>query len=706
MLGATRFSKSLSRSAKPGGGSIPLAPSKKINADFKIFTDSLMEKHITVGIAGHVDHGKTSLVRALTGIDTDRLEEEKRRGLSIESGIAPFELESGKQIALVDVPGHTDFLKNTIRGLSSVDMALLVVAADDGIMPQTLEHIQILEFFNAKDGFVVLSKVDLMDDEGLELAELEISETLENSFLEGKQVIPFSVLDRQGLGEIRRNIEEIARKIPGKRLEVPFRLWIDQVKGFSGYGTVVSGTILSGKLRQDDPLHLLPSGIETRGRSLETHHKNAAEAFAGQRVGINLHKVPLKDVQRGMVLAEPGTVKATYLLNMDLQVLPGATKPIKNRQRVKLYLGTSVTNTLVILMDREQLEPGESGLAQLRLMKPIGALPGDPFVVCPLNIQTTIAGGKILEIPHQKYRKGKASMMILYLNALQDNNLKDYMKHALKSNPNHLVKTSELARNTGFSVKEIDTGIKEMAWNGEVLSFKGSGFFGKEQYQELKDGVHEAVEKILKQDPLKTNVKADEIRFQVAPSLDDLPFQRMLAELCNEGKLLKMDGGFRSQNHSVDLPLEKKRIVSLILDYALQSGFRPFSADTIWKLHNKKYDKKEIIKLVGYLSNQKILVRLNDGRFLSTDHVERIKERVKAVILKKGIFRLPDIPETLGYGRLIGVTVLEYLDSIGFTQRLENGRVLKEIHLTIKEDKDERSIQKHVGNTGAGPGGP
>ena len=387
-----------------------MPPPKKIDLKIQNMKGSLMEKHITVGIAGHVDHGKTSLVRALTGIDTDRLEEEKRRGLSIESGIAPLELDSGTKISLVDVPGHTDFLKNTIRGLSGVDMAVLVVAADDGIMPQTLEHLQILEFFNAKDGFVVLSKVDLVDDEILELAELEISETLEKSFLEGKPVIPFSALDRRGLLDIRRHIEEIAQEIPGKRLELPFRLWIDQVKGFPGYGTVASGTILSGRLYQDDPLQLLPPGIETRVRSLETHHRDASEAGAGQRVGINLHKIPLKDVQRGMVLAEPGTVEATYLLNVDLQVLPGAQKPLKNRQRVRLYLGTSVTSSLAVLMEKEQLEPGERGLVQLRLTKPVGALPGDPFVVCPLNVQTTIAGGKVLEIPPQKYRKGKASM--------------------------------------------------------------------------------------------------------------------------------------------------------------------------------------------------------------------------------------------------------------------------------------------------------
>ncbi|MBW2616230.1 MAG: selenocysteine-specific translation elongation factor [Deltaproteobacteria bacterium] len=636
-----------------------------------------MDKFVTAGIAGHVDHGKTALVRCLTGIDTDRLQEEKRRGLSIESGIAPLELSSGKRIALVDVPGHTDFLKNTIRGLSSVDMAILIVAADDGVMPQTLEHIQILDFFGAKGGFIVLSKADLVDEETRELAEIEIRELIEGTFFEGKPVIPFSAIDRRGLDDIRINIEKAVEKIPDKDIKSPFRLWIDQVKTFAGFGTVASGTILSGILRQDDPLHLLPSGIETRARSLETHHEKGSKAYAGQRAGINLHRVPLKEIKRGMVLAEPGTVNPTYLLNVDLQVLKRAKKPVKNRQRVKLYLGTSVTNTLVVIMEKEQLEPGEKGLVQFRLMKPVAALPGDAFVICLLNVQTVIGGGKILETPREKYRQARASTTIPYLKALQEHNLKGFIENTFKPDFTHLITAGELARNTGFPVTEIEAEIRSRVKSGELLSFKGRGVLRKELYQKLKGDLPKVVEKTLQQDPLKRNVKGDEIISRLAPSLDEAPFQRMLAELCNEGKIQKIDGGFRIQDLSVKLPEEQERLVNLCLDYARESDFVPFSADTIWKLHEKKFEKKEIKRMLIYLRDDKKLVRINDGRFLTTQAFEGIKKKVSNVIVHKGFFTLAELKETLGYGRSVGVPVLEYLDSIGFTRREEDGRVLK-----------------------------
>ena len=635
-----------------------------------------MDKFVTVGIAGHVDHGKTTLVRCLTGIDTDRLQEEKRRGLSIESGIAPLELSSGEHIALVDVPGHTNFVKNTIRGLSSVDMAILVVAADDGVMPQTVEHIQILDFFGAKGGFVVLSKADLVDEETLEFAELEIRELVGGTFLEEKPVIRFSTIDQRGLDRIQINIKGVAEKIAGKNLHSPFRCWIDQVKSFAGFGTVVSGTILSGTLKRDDALHLLPSGIETRARSLETHHEKGFEAFAGQRVGINLHKVPIKEARRGMVLAEPGSVNPSYLLNVDLQVLQSAKKPIRNRQRVKLYLGTSITNTLVVLIEKEQLEPGERGLAQFRLMKPVAALPKDLFVICLLNVATIIGGGQILEIPQDKYRQAKASKIIPYLKTLHEGNLKAFIEYLFKMDHRGLVTANELARNTGFPVKEIETEFMVMVRTGELLAFGGGGVFGKDHYQELKGRLLEVVEENLSEDPLKRAVNSEEIKAQLAPSLDDGPFQRMTVELCNEGKLIKVVGGFRPPGIAANLSDEQERLVKFCLDYAERSDLVPFSADTIWKLHEKKYQKSDIQKILDYLYAEKKLIRLNDRRFLTPEAVEEIKLRVKSVIVAKGGLSLADSKEALGYGRSVGVPVLEYLDSVGFTRRDGNKRIL------------------------------
>ncbi len=412
-----------------------------------------MKKHITIGIAGHVDHGKTSLVKAMTGIDTDRRQEEKRRGLSIESGIAPMGLSSGESVALVDVPGHTDFLKNTIRGLSSVDMAILVVAADDGVMPQTREHIEILRFFGAETGFVVLSKADLVDEETLELAELEVRELLEGSFLENSPIIPFSAIDRRGLNEIRIEVERLVEASPGKDVQAPFRLWIDQTKSFPGFGTVVSGTVASGKLAENNPVQILPSGIETRARSLESHHHKINQVAAGQRAGVNLHNISANEVSRGMVLAGPGVITPGYLINVDIQVLRSAKSPLKNRQRVKLYLGTSVTNALVVLMEKENLGPGEEGLAQFRLMKPVAALPRDPFVLCPLNIQSIIGGGKVLEITWEKYRPAKTSRIVPCLMALQAGELKTFMDYLLRMERNDLLEAEGLMRRTGLPLK-------------------------------------------------------------------------------------------------------------------------------------------------------------------------------------------------------------------------------------------------------------
>ena len=649
-----------------------------------------MEKHITIGVAGHVDHGKTALVHCLTGIDTDRLQEEKRRGFSIESGIAPLNLPSGTQVALVDVPGQTGFLKNTIRGLSCVDMAILVVAADDGIMPGTLEHLNILNFLKLKSGLIVLSKADLVDDETLELGKLEIMDQVKGTFLEGKPIIPYSAtcppslslrrggrVDQRGLNEIRLNIERQVENIAGKNQYAPFRLWIDQIRTFTGFGTVATGTILSGTIRRDDILHLLPSGKETRARFLEIHQQRVSQSVAGQRVGINLHKVPLKDVKRGMMLAKPETVNGTYILNVDIHVLQSVKAPIKNRQRVKLYLGTSVTNTMAVIMEKEQLEPGERGLIQFRLIKPVPALPGDPFVICPLNIHAVIGGGIVLEIPLEKYRAARAAITIPYLNALQNGNLKLVIDHFFDRHINRLIMVADIARDTGFQIKEVEAEIKLRVKSGEILYFEGSGLFGKNRYETLKERLLKIVENVLSENPFQVTITLNEIKTRLSPSIDEAPFQMMLAELCREGKLIKTGGGFQIRNFSAKLSKEQERLITLLLEYGQSSGIIPFRADMFWKFHKKKFNKNEIQRLLDYLRNQKRLIRLNNGRFLTPQAMERIKDGVRKVIMQKGRLTLSDSKEILGYGRTVGVPVLEHLDAIGFTCRQENERALK-----------------------------
>ena len=557
-------------------------------------------------------------------------------------------------------------------------MAILVVAADAGIMPQTLEHLEILNFYKSKNGFVVLSKADLVDDETLELAGLEIEDMINGTFLEGKPIIPFSAIDLRGLDEIRLAIEEEGGKIAGKEIQSSFRLWIDQVRSITGFGTVVNGTVLSGIIRQNDLIHLLPSEKETRARFIEVHHRKVPQAVAGQRVGINLRKVALNEAQRGMALAKPGSVIPTRLLNVDLHLLKNTYKPIKNRQKVKLYLGTSVTNAMVVIMEKEQIGPGENSLAQLRLLKHVPALPGDTFVICLLNIPTVIGGGAILEIPLEKYRIAKAKNTVQYLHALQKGNMNVVVDHFFKMNFSHPITVAEIAQTTALPYEEVETAIRSMVENKEIFPFKDRGFFGKLSYQVLKKKLPEIVEKILTRNPLQVVATSEEIKKQLSPSLDEYLFQKMLAELCSERKLIKTCGAFRIRNLSVKLSSEQKELIGMLLDYALGSGFVPFSADTFWKFHKRKFNKNEIQKLLDYLHTRKKLICLSNRRFLTPQALEQIKNRVEQIIIKKGGLTIANCKEVLGYGRTAGVPVFEYLDHIGFTIRIENKRVLKQ----------------------------
>ena len=634
------------------------------------------EKHITVGIAGHVDHGKSTLVHCLTGIDTNRLKEEKKRQLSIASGIAPLKISSGIQIALIDVPGHTDFLKNTIRGLSCVDMAILVVAADDGVMPQTREHLSILDFFGAKSGLIVLSKADLVDNETLEMAELEIRNEVEGTFLEEKPIMTFSAYNQKGLQDIKSNIEKQANKIAGKNSVSPFRLFIDQVWSFTGLGTVVSGTVLSGTIRKDDSLILLTSGKETRARFLEVHHQKVSHAFAGQRLGINLHKLPLNEVKRGMVLAKPETGKSAYLFNAELSLLRSSPESIKSRQRVKLYIGTSVTNALIVIINKKEIKPGERGLVQFRLMNRMAALPRDPFVICPLNIKNVIGGGKILEIAAEKFRAVQAEKTIPYLMALQQSDLKAVIDLFFNKKLIRPVTENEISQNTGFSIEEIEKAIKSKLENGDLYYFEDQGFFGKAHYNALKNKLHEIIKNILLQNPLKNTAISGEIKNLLSPSLDEAIFQRMLEDLCREERIVKVKGGFNIPDLSVKLSKEQETMADMLLDFASNMNFVHFSANTFWKFHQMKFNKNLIQKLLDYLHTQKKLIRLKNRRFLTPQAMEEIKEKIRHVIIRKGSLTLADSKDILGYGRSGGIPVLEYLDEIGFTQRVGNERVL------------------------------
>ena len=637
-----------------------------------------MEHHATIGFAGHVDHGKTTLVRCLTGVDTDRKREEKLRGMSIEAGVAPVALPSGCRAAVIDVPGHTDFLKNAIRGLNGVDVGVLVIAADDGVMPQTREHLEILKFFNAHTGFVVLSKVDLVDEETLALAELEIRELVEGTFLDHQPVYRFSARQPDLSHVILEGIDKAVHALPAKKRDMPFRLWIDQVRSLPGHGTVVSGTVCTGNIQHNEAIELLPQGQKTRVRSLESHARSVDQAVAGQRVGLNLHRLSLDHVRRGMCLTTPGAFTATQMINADIRVLAAARIGIKNRQKVKIYLGTSVIVAMVVLMDSERMGPGEGGLVQLRLMQPVAAVPGDAFVIAPMNLNTVIAGGRILETTAEKYRKVKSCHIRPALEALSSQDIDAYLHCVFEGAQGSLFTARQLAAKTGLPSSAFERRINSAVQKGELAYFKGKGAIRTAHLDRVKRDIRTLAADAFKSEPLRNNISLSEMAERLNDEAGIDLIELAVEKLCDEKQLVRHQGGFRIPDDRAFLDANRQALIDKLLAYARESGLVPFSADTFWKLNKEACNKDEVTQLLNYLHSRKKLARLNDRRFLSFAAVEEIKGRVARTIAQSGFITVGDCKELLGYGRWGGTHVLDYLNSVGFTVRRGNRHYLKE----------------------------
>ncbi len=636
-----------------------------------------MDRHFTIGFAGHVDHGKTTLVRCLTGVDTDRKPEEKRRGMSIEAGVAPMDLPSGRRAAIIDVPGHTDFLKNTIRGLNSVDLGVLVVAADDGVMPQTREHLEILKFFKASSGLVVLSKTDLVDQDTVELAELEVRELLSGTFLDNRPLFKFTAKNPDLSTELAEGIDAALTELPAKTSELPFRLWVDQVRNLSGHGTVVSGTISSGRIRCDDEVQLLPTGTRARVRALKSHGVALTQAISGQRIGINLHRVSIEEVVRGMTLATPGMFHPASILNVDIQVLPKAAKGIANRQKAKVYLGTSIANAMIVLLEGNRIRPGETGLAQIRLLKPIAALPQDAFVISPLNQNTVIAGGRVLETSQEKYRASKSGAILPLLKALQSADVNAYAERVFSNSTGRLITARELSVKTRLPYPQFESFISSRVQKKELIYIKNHGAIRTSHMAAIKSRFLDTVEEAFRKDPLKKTVFVSEVAERLESPVDNALLEIIADELCREGKLIRLHGGYSTPDSEKPMDEHRGTLISLLLEYAQQSGLTPFSGDTFWKLHRPIFKKADIEQLLNYLFSQKKLVRLNDHRFLSPEALEEIKSRVAQAIERNGFVTVGDCKQLFGYGRWGGTHVLDQLDKIGFTVRREDKHYLK-----------------------------
>ena len=428
-------------------------------------------KNIIIGTAGHIDHEKTTLIKALTGRNTDRWEEEQRRGITIDLGFTYFDLPGGDRAGIIDVPGHEKFINNMVAGVVGMDLVLLVIAADEGIMPQTREHMDILGLLGIEKSIIVLNKCDLVDEEWLELVEEEVREELEGTFLEQAPVVKVSAATGEGLDQLIDVIGKMTSdEVAAKDVHTIPRLPVDRVFSLSGFGTIITGTLVSGTIAKEDTLELYPVGRECKIRSIQVHGQDQQKCYAGQRVAINLSNIKKKEISRGCVLAPPNSMKNTDLLDVKLNVLESSMRILTNHTRLHLFTGTSEILCRAVLLDKEEIGPGESGFVQLRLEEEIAVRRGDKFVVRFYSPMETIGGGVILE-PNPRIKKRFQQDVIEELRQKESGSSADIIEMHAKQYADTLITTAELAKLTALSAQEISEDIEELEEKGIVRVF-------------------------------------------------------------------------------------------------------------------------------------------------------------------------------------------------------------------------------------------
>jgi selenocysteine-specific elongation factor len=646
--------------AVPGGGPRRETPS------------SAGRKHVVVGTAGHIDHGKTSLVKALTGIDTDRLPEEKARGITIDLGFAFLE-EPGVTIEIVDVPGHERFVKNMLAGVGGIDLAMLVVAADEGVMPQTREHLAICRLLHIKAGLVVLTKTDLVEPDWLELVRDDVAGLVRGTFLESAPIVAASARTGAGLEQLRAELRRLAEHVPPRRADQLPRLPIDRVFTVKGFGTVVTGTLMAGRLALDDRVEVYPKALEAKVRGLQTHGKPVPEALAGQRTAINLQGLERVAVDRGDVVGLAGTLVPSVLLDGTLELLADAPRPLKSRDRVRFHAGTSEVMARALLIDRTELGPGERALARFRLEAPVVALPGDRFVIRSYSPIITIGGGTLLDVDPPRFKR-KAPALVAHLTLLERGSPEEIVEEHVRHVGAGGVRVATLAGRMPFGPLRLREILTTLEKNGRVLAVERDWYVHPDSQGRLRAMALAALEAFHRANPLRPGMSREELRGR-AGAADERVFAQLLATLASEG-VVKVDRDKVSlATHEVRLSAEQQRVVDRVEREFRDAAAAPPSAEEA--LARAGVGGGEEHELFQYLLEGKRLVRIKESLYFHASALDAIQEKVIALLRERKEIGPGDIKDLLGISRKYAIPLLEHLDARRVTVRQGERRVLR-----------------------------
>ncbi len=631
--------------------------------------------NIILGTAGHVDHGKTALIKALTGIDTDRLKEEKERGITIELGFAPLTLANGQKIGIVDVPGHEKFVKNMVAGAGGIDLVVMVIAADEGVMPQTREHLEICELLGINRGLVALTKTDMVDEDWLALVQEDIRAFLEGTFLESSPIIPLSSITGAGLPNFLAALGEIISTLDERTDSGLFRLPVDRVFTMKGFGTVVTGTLASGRIKVGDTVEIMPSGAKAKIRGIQIHNEASQVAEVGQRTAINLQGTNRTTIERGYVLTRVSTFEASSRLDIHMKYLAGAGRKLKNRTLVRFHTGTSETISRIILPEREKIEPGEETYAQIIPKTPVVAMSGDRFAIRSYSPITTVGGGEIIDPLAKKRRK---HTMPGEEERLHRGTGREKTDIILERTGLDGIPSLSLSIRTGLSPGEQEKILENMLSKKDALLLDRDErrVVSSKIYRDFQDRVTSAVEAYHKKHPLKEGLSREELRTTLGGYLDPRLFNKAIRDLEDNGKIVAEKENVRIEGHRVNLKDEEARLREEIAGIYRDSGLTPPSTKETMEKFSK--ERKTVTDILAVMTNAKALVRVNEDLYFYKESIDRLKKDYRELLIRDGKASPASFKEMTGLSRKFIIPLMEFFDKTKLTIRVKDHRILRE----------------------------
>ncbi|MEE8176664.1 MAG: selenocysteine-specific translation elongation factor [Acidobacteriota bacterium] len=649
-------------------------------------------KHIIVGTAGHIDHGKSALVRALTGTDPDRWEEEKRRGITIDIGFATLDLDPEHRLGFVDVPGHERFVKNMLAGIGGIDLVLLVIAADQSIQPQTREHFDICRLLEVRRGIILLTKADLVEPDILELVKLEVEEFAAGSFLEGAPILAVSSRTGQGMDALKQQLLRLAVEAPAKDSSRHFRLPIDRAVVMKGFGVVVTGTLISGEVRKESEVEVHPVGKRLRVRGIQVHNLAVEAASAGQRTALNLSGVDTGELVRGMTLSDPGRFHATKRADCLLHLLPSA-RPLKNGASVHFHSATAEVIGKAILLEQpagngaanqgkknteNKMEPGTSACVQFRLRDPVLLLPGDRFIIRQISPVITIGGGRVLEnwVPRHSLRRMTREDTAKYLRVIQNGTSENILETLLRNSPGGCLNADELIARTGWLLAECSQTARQLqkAGKASVLSEKPLLVAEEARLEQLRRRTVETLEKFHKQNPLLPGMSKEALRTKLFvrahPALAEPVLKKLadLGKIALAGELVKLGG------HKIVLKDEEQQAKLQIARAFERAGLTvPAVKEVLGKLPLERQRAERILKI---LLQEKLLIRISDDLVFHADAIRKLRQTLAQYKTTSDRIKVGTFKDLAQISRKYAIPLLEYLDRERVTRRVGDERIL------------------------------